>query len=179
MQRALLLVFFLVFLLFLGGALGLRDVTECDSGTNRNTGQVMSDGDRMLCYHEAAITQAVQCQTCTNIGDTCQKIIAVSTAASARGKDILSLAEAQRNACLYDVARYTRNQQYCNSIDETALSNTGTALFGSAVSRDFCISNVVRLNRATPAHYLNDPNNICFLSFVFPAVLGLVFLRRT
>lgn len=179
-----------IILLFLNGSLGLRAESECEGQLN-----AMSDGDQMLCYHEAAVSLAIVCPKlqgscvtnptdpnclCTNQAGKdpatlCERIMEVSNDAAARGKNIKNIAESQRNYCLMDVAKYRRDASYCDSIQESAHISV---LFGEEISKELCQKTVARLNAANPTDYLQTGDSICTIVFAFPALFIFIIKRK-
>ena len=174
MNMALLFGIFLSFILF-SGALGLKTIANDCWNIDAN----FNPGEKMLCYHEAAITQAILCNkndvACQNAAaDICKKIF--TEIAQPSPNNIKNIGEMQRNYCLTDVAKYTRNDAICNDINQD--SSAMDFLKGADTSKEICTSAVTRLRHADPGDYLNRPDNICSLALIFPPVLYLAFLRR-
>ena len=160
---------FLLFI-FLIGDLGLVTEGEC--------ADKKPDGEKILCLHEAAITQAIICQKnvrCQPAIDLCNKITEVSSKSQ---DNIKNIGESQRNFCLADVAKFTHEASACNEIGYR--SSTLDYFVGqSTTTRDACVSEVTRLRKSDPEDYLKEgnKNNICSLVFIFPAVLFFAMLQ--
>src|SRR3989338_301613 len=159
---------YLVIAVTLVGGLGL--VT-----TNNDCDPMNDEGKKMLCYHEAAITQAIVCRNdpgCANAAASiCEQI------PSLLGPNKQNIAESQMNYCLTDVAKHTKNEGVCDRISQD--SSALDFLKGADASKEVCKTAVARLRRTDPDRYLdNATENLCALSFIFPLVLCLAFIRR-
>ena len=180
------IIFLLLFFALVGG-LGLKTRGDCDSprqecrgtGANRADCQgaraFLDTGEKMLCYHEAAITQAIVCggnTGCANLAaDLCVEIPHIA------GPGKQNIGESQMNYCLTDVAKYTKNDAVCDRISQG--SSALDFLKGADTSKEVCKTAVARLRRTDPNRYLdNATDNLCALSFIFPPLLYLAMLRR-
>ncbi len=160
-------IFYLFIAAMLIGGLGLTTIDKCNPLTD--------EGEKMLCYHEAAITQAIVCRNdagCANTAaDICTQIPGIL------GSNKQNIGESQMNYCLTDVAKYTRNEAICDRISQD--SSALDFLKGADTSKEVCKTAVARLRRTDPDRYLdNATENLCALSFVFPPILYLAFIRR-
>lgn len=175
----------LFFFLILIGALGLVTKDKCDaireecadpgarSGDCAGDRAYLDTGEKMLCYHEAAISQAIACgrnSQCPRAESICEEMILIA------GLNKRNIAETQRNYCLQDVARYTRNEQTCNKILQE--SSALDFLRGADATRETCITAVRRSRAADPEGYLRGGENLCALAYILPLALFVAFLAK-
>ena len=165
-------LFFTALVLFLlVGTFGLKDIRDCE-------GTALSDSERIECYHLAAMSHAYLGQKERAIV-ACYKIIydvAEKHRVNGRLDDLGKRAEVEKNNCLFDVAKATRDPGVCSGIDEEDL---GWAVVGAPVTREICEDQVGRLEALDPAVYQSDPNSICRIIFILPLLLVAVLLKTS
>jgi len=150
-------------LIFLTGAFGLKNLEDC--------GEPMSDTEKMECYHLAAMSLAytgVKSQAIT----ACYAIT-YDVGARHSDDDLGKKAEVERNNCLYDIAKITRDPSICGGIDESSL---GWAIHGSAVTKDLCYDQVERLASINFDDY--HENGICVIVAIIPLLLGAALFNQ-
>ncbi len=172
-MRAAALALLALFALMLTGSLGLRTKQECDNSLEFT----VSDSKRMQCYYEAAMTQAYMCGSsdvsiCTRATDICEEIWTRfgSGQDPQSGSDIRKKAELLSNRCYLDVAKATGNPDTCGYI--TKRDDFQSQLWGEQVTKDTCYQQAENLARLQPENYYrSNPNNICALVYILPALL--------
>ncbi|MEW6722990.1 MAG: hypothetical protein AB1324_07035 [Candidatus Micrarchaeota archaeon] len=176
MRAALLALAFA--LLLLGGALGLKTTSECDSDPN------LRESERMRCYYQAAITAAFLCEPnveCSAAESICSDIwVRFGAGIDADGprNDFRKRSEIMMDSCYYDVAKITRYEGTCGFINQ--IDDAGTGLTGVSTTREMCFDEVHRLALLAPERYYQPGrDNICSLvSFVLPLIVFGAILRR-
>ena len=160
LRLPLLLLFISLFLLT--GALGLKSQSECDS-------QYTRPAPRMQCYHTAAVTAAYLGDE-TLARSICSDIWYQFSGSPDGGNDLRRRAELSYNSCYYDIARILRNPALCDSIQKR--DNLGQALVGEEVTQDACYDEATKLAQLAPEYYYqNNPDSLCTMFFVLPALL--------
>lgn len=159
--------FFLIFFLA-AGALGLRTLDECSD--------LYKPSDKIRCYHEAAISYAYLKNSAMAEG-ACDKIMTTGQTES----DFVSRAETERNACLFDIARviavYDADAvSLCAGIEQT--TSADTELTGSAVTQSMCYETISRIVDKSQESYVGNPNNLCSLLFVLPALVFIILIKN-
>lgn len=159
-----------VFLLFVG-SFGLVELEDCD--------ETLSDAAKIECYHLAALSLAYRGPGYyTQSESACWAIVYdVGARHMVDGKpdDLGKRAEIEKNNCLYDIAKVTRDPSYCNGIEESEL---GWAIFGATTTKDICLDQVGRLQNLDPDVYYEDENSLCKVIFILPILLIAAFLKR-
>jgi hypothetical protein len=163
----------------LTGALGLRTPQECESDP-----AITRDSERMNCYYASALTAAYLCAP----GNLCERAITLCEEIwvrfgapinpdDARG-DQRKKAELVTNQCYYEIAKITRSPETCGYI--TKRDDYGSQLFGDVVTKEACYNVTGNMAQIAPENYNEtNPNNICSVVFLFPALmLGLILSQR-
>lgn len=148
--------------LLLSGALGLKFPGDCDRLTPQ---------EKIYCFHEEAITAAYTSQS-SRAADVCNQITA---AVSGVGGDVTTIAETEKNICLVDIAKITKDASICERIPDAGPLEL---LQGSSATKSICRTKVNSLKHADPAVYFNRPDSLCNISFIFPLIVGIVALKN-
>jgi hypothetical protein len=166
---AISLMFFL-----LVGAFGLEtDPEKCR--------RMADPGERISCLHYVAMTYAYLERGGESLGDApslCFEIFS-GLDPGLKDTDIGKRADAEKNLCLYDVAKILRNEEICDSIDDSL--SYSMAIKGAAVTKEMCKNDVAKLKQLTPEEYYNEENrknNICVIFLVFPLLVLAALIQK-
>lgn len=143
LKLAFLFLFFLVFLL--SGGLGLKTEKDCTE---------QEEKDRVLCYHEVAISYAVVGDA-QNAKKYCEKIRNSGS----------RIANAQSNICFADIARHLNDASLCNMIIDDEFARVFS---GAEVTREVCLKTVAA-EQAKPK---------CAVVFILPILFLLILFQK-
>ncbi len=169
-KRALVisLVFFL-----LVGTFGLEaDPEKCR--------RMADPGEKMNCLHYVALTYAYLGGEVggENAQSLCYEIFG-GLSPALMDSDVGKKADTEKNLCYYDVARILRDEDICDSIDESL--SYSIAVSGSAVTKEMCINDVAKLKQLTPEEYYSEENrrnNICVVFLILPLLVLAAFTQK-
>jgi len=163
---------------------GLTTPDEC--------GERTSLASEMECYHLAAVSMAY-------VGDgpgaqtLCNNIILIAIDSGhitgypphiEKADDLGKKALAERNTCLYDVAKiYARKDPgaamaMCDSIEDADFGwkIAGDIMGGAPITKDLCTAQVESMADLNFETY--HEHGICAIVFIFPLLLLAIFIRR-
>ena len=163
---------------------GLTSPDECEQRT--------SLASKMECYHLAAVSVAY-------LGDgpgaqtLCNDIILVARDSGhivgippdiEKADDLGKKALAERNLCLYDIAKVHARKDpgaaldMCNSIEDAdyGWKVAGDVMGGAPITKDLCLAQVESLGELNFENY--HENGICAIVSIFPLIFLAIFIRR-
>ncbi len=171
-MRKLAAIFILLLLLYGCTDFGMTTMEDCEE-EDRDSGKI-------TCYHQAAVTMAIQTQSSSGAARICHDIVD-DIGSRHEDDDLGRRANAERNACLYDVvkasARYDEDAgAHCSRIEQTEF---GSSFSGAAVTREMCNDQFAKLRQLDP-DTLGEEDSLCNMAYAI--VLGVlmvsVFYRK-
>lgn len=182
-RNRLLVVLLLVAALFIfgctGSTLGLKTLNDCISVEELNpaTGleepRPMLPAEKILCYHEAAISKAYVINPnnpadVQDAVDICESIAVIGDLYD----DQRTFAKTQKNLCLSDVAVILKDGNICEDIEQEAAAGLEHGIFGAPVTKDICNKKVENAIAVNPANY------VCPFLPLFVGAMGLFFIWK-